>query len=173
MEASIFAYHCHHSTYRVEGNETERNQHFQEVKQSTPATSVPPLLPQQCQTKTVNQEKQRGDAAGEKLNQPMDIGEHVKVENQVEVIELSDGEIQDSQQTVEDLEREIWYIINRLGIKKGPYSMKVLKKWSETSRGQSQVKVFKSGQKPEDAVLLTHAIKKIFNSNHGNIIFSL
>ncbi|XVF68293.1 hypothetical protein PTKIN_Ptkin10aG0193500 [Pterospermum kingtungense] len=168
MEASVNVDHCHHSTFtatRAEGDETERNQRFEEVKQSSPATSAPQLLPQQCQTKSVHQEKQYGDAAGEKLHHLVDTGEQVKVENRVQVIELSDDEMQDAgQQTVEDLDSDIWYIISRLGIKKGPYCMNVLKKWFETSCGQSQVRVFKSGQKPEDAVLLTDSIKKIFNS---------
>ncbi|XWS40421.1 hypothetical protein CRYUN_Cryun18bG0139600 [Craigia yunnanensis] len=175
MKAFISGDHCYHSKFistRVEGDETERNQFFQEVKQSCPGTFVPQLLPPQStagQTISVYQEKQHSDAGGEKRNQPVDVGEHVKVENQVEVIELSDDEIQDArvavcQQTFEDRDCSIWYCIGPRGNIKGPYSMKVLKEWIESSCGQSQFKVLKSGQRPEKAILLTDAIRKIFNS---------
>ncbi|XVE94221.1 hypothetical protein REPUB_Repub01dG0263100 [Reevesia pubescens] len=176
VKAFISDNHCYHSELiatRVEGDQTQRNQFFQEVRRGCPEISVPQLLPQKSsdgQTITVYQEKQRSDAAGEKLNQVADIGEHVKVENQVEVIDLSDEEIQDarvavSQQTFEDPDCSIWYCIGPRGNIKGPYSMNVLKRWSESSIfGQSQYKVLKSGQRPEEAELLTDAIKKIFSS---------
>ncbi|EOX96979.1 Zinc ion binding,DNA binding, putative isoform 3 [Theobroma cacao] len=160
--------HLHHSKFiatRVEGDKTERNQHFQQVKQSCPGTSVPQLLPKQFsdgQTNTVYQEKQHSDAAGEKVNQPANIGE---VEKQVEVIMLSDDEkdakVAVSQQPFEDRD---WYCISPTGNIKGPYSMTVLKQWSESSCCQLQFKVLKSGQRPEEAVLLTDAIPRIFNS---------
>ena len=175
MKTIVSDNHCHHSKFiatRVEGEETERNRFFHEVKQACPGTYVPQILPQEStddQTKTVYQEKQHSEASGEKLNQPMDIGEHVKVENQIEVIELSDDEVQDarvavSQHTFEDRHCSKWYCISPRGNIKGPYSMKVLKEWSESGCGQSQFKVLRSGQRPEEAVLLTDAIRKIFNS---------
>ncbi|XP_022762698.1 uncharacterized protein At5g08430-like isoform X2 [Durio zibethinus] len=166
--------HCHHSKLiptRVEGDETEGNQFFQELKQSCPARSVPQLLPQESfdgQTSTVFQEKQHGNAAGEKQNQPLDIAGHVKLETQFEVIELSDDEKQDASamnwQTFKDVDRSMWYCISPRGNIKGPYSMKVLKEWNESSCGQLQFKVLKNGQRPEEAVLLTDAIQQNFNS---------
>ncbi|XVF01494.1 hypothetical protein REPUB_Repub04eG0093700 [Reevesia pubescens] len=169
--------HCHHSKFidaRVEGDETQRNQFFLEVKPNCPGTSVPRLQPQESsdgQTNPIYQEKQHSDAAGEKLNQPLDIGEHVKVESHVEVIVLSDDEMQDaspraavSQLTFEDQDCSIWYCISPPGNIKGPYSMKVLKRWSKSSSGHLQFKVLKSGQRQEEAVLLTDAIRQNFNS---------
>ncbi|XVE67506.1 hypothetical protein DITRI_Ditri08aG0166500 [Diplodiscus trichospermus] len=176
VKAFISDIHCHHAKFiatRVEGDETERNQFCQEVKQSCPGTSVSQLLLQQSrdgQAKTVYQEKQHSDAAGEKLDQPLDIVELVKEENQIEVIELSDNdEMQDDRvavnhQAFEDLDDLKWYCISPQGNIRGPYSMRVLKEWHKSSCGELPFKVLKSGQRPEEAVLLTDAIRKIFYS---------
>ncbi|KAK8617835.1 hypothetical protein V6N13_080740 [Hibiscus sabdariffa] len=213
---------------RVEGDETPRNPNSQGVKQSCNGTPVPQLLPQEesaaSQTRRVCPEKQHkhGDAAGagEKLVRPVDISEHLKVENhQAEVIELSDDERQDarllpqqesagsqtktpqqlkqrddgvhvkmenhqvevidlsddeknnaaiavSRQALADHDSSIWYCISPHGNTKGPYSMKLLKQWSATSTGSCELhfKVYKRGQRPEEALLLIDAFRQNFNS---------
>ncbi|KAE8664666.1 Exostosin family protein [Hibiscus syriacus] len=142
-------------------------------------TPVLPLLPREesadRQTKTSHQMKQskHGDATsgGEKLTRPIDPGVHVKVENhQVEVIDLSDDEIDDaaiatSNQTSADHDSSIWYCISPQGNTKGPYSMKLLKQWSASSSSHCELhfKVYKSGQRPEDALLLVDAFRQNFN----------
>ncbi|KAK8714503.1 hypothetical protein V6N13_149693 [Hibiscus sabdariffa] len=139
-------------------------------------TSVPSLLPREesadSQTKTSQQLKQskHGDAAsaGEKLTRPVNPGVHVKVENhEDEVIDLSEDEIDDaanamSHQTSTDHDCPIWYCISPQGNTKGPYSMRVLKQWSASSITHCELhfKVYKSGQKPEEALLLVDAFRK-------------
>ncbi|KAL4354605.1 hypothetical protein GQ457_06G001270 [Hibiscus cannabinus] len=139
-------------------------------------TSVPSLLPREesadSQTKTAQQLKQskHGDAAsaGEKLTRPVDPGVHVKVENHDdEVIDLSEDEIHDaanamSHQSSTDHDCPIWYCISPQGNTKGPYSMRVLKQWSASSITHCELhfKVYKSGQKPEEALLLIDAFRK-------------
>ncbi|XP_039018877.1 zinc finger CCCH domain-containing protein 44-like [Hibiscus syriacus] len=118
-------------------------------------------------------QSKHGDAAsaGEKLPQPIDAGVHVKVENhQVEVIDLSDDEIDDaaiatSHQTSADHDSSIWYCISPQGNTKGPYSMQLLKQWSASSRSHCELhfKVYKSGQRPEEALLLVDAFRHNFN----------
>ncbi|PPS14264.1 hypothetical protein GOBAR_AA06334 [Gossypium barbadense] len=72
-----------------------------------------------------------------------------------------------SHKTLQDHDCSIWYCIGPQGNTKGPYSMKVLKQWSESSSScyelRLRFKVFKSGQRPEDALLLTDAIQQHFN----------
>ncbi|GMJ08242.1 hypothetical protein HRI_004493400 [Hibiscus trionum] len=106
-------------------------------------------------------QRKHGDAAS-------DVGVHVKVENhQVEVIDLSDDEIDNaaiaaSHQASADHDCSIWYCISPHGTTKGPYSMKVLKQWSasSTSRCELHFKVYKRGQRPEDALLLIDAFRQ-------------
>ncbi|KAA3463371.1 Zinc finger, PHD-type [Gossypium australe] len=121
------------------------NQNSQQVSPSCPGTSVLHLSPQE----ESNQHK-HGEM-GEKLPQPVDIIEH-------------------SKQNMLVLHRAIKHyriMIVLYGNTKGPYSMKVLKQWSESSSScyelRLQFKVFKSGQRPEDALLLTDAIQQYFN----------
>ncbi|KAK8482031.1 hypothetical protein V6N11_083385 [Hibiscus sabdariffa] len=211
---------------KVEGDETPRNPDSQGVKQSCNGTPVPQLLPQEesaaIQTRRVCPEKQHkhGDAAGagDTLARPVDISEHLKVENhQAEVIELSDHERQDarllpqqesagsqtktpqqlkqrdggvhvkvenhqvevidlsdddaaaiavSHQALADHDCSIWYCISPHGNTKGPYSMKLLKQWSATSTSSCELhfKVYKRGQRPEEALLLIDAFRQNFNS---------
>ncbi|MBA0751120.1 hypothetical protein Gogos_002484, partial [Gossypium gossypioides] len=143
------------------------NQNSQQVKPSCPGTSVLHLSPQE----ESNQHK-HGEM-GEKLPQPVDIIEHSKLLNRkVEVIELSDDETEHASpalihKTLQDHDCSIWYCIGPQGNTRGPYSMKVLKQWSESSSScyelRLRFKVFKSGQRPEDALLLTDAIQQYFN----------
>ncbi|OMO75088.1 Zinc finger, PHD-type [Corchorus capsularis] len=225
---------CNHSEFvatRVESDETERDRHFQEVKQSCLETFVPHSLPQEFSdspSNTDKQEEQHGDAlaSGEKLNQPVDIGESPKVEKQLEVIEISDDETERNQlfqevkqsslktsvphlllqeysvgqgntinqekehvhvekqvDTIEvsddeeepvagvamsqltcKLEDPVWYHIAPSGKIRGPYSITLLKDWSDKMSPEIPFKVMKSGQKPEEAVPLTDAIRQILNS---------
>ncbi|KHG18286.1 hypothetical protein F383_01284 [Gossypium arboreum] len=143
------------------------NQNSQQVSPSWPGTSVLHLSPQE----ESNQHKD--GEMGEKLPQPVDIIEHSKLLNRkFEVIELSDDETEHaspalSHKTLQDHDCSIWYCIGPQGNTKGPYSMKVLKQWSESSSScyelRLRFKVFKSGQRPEDALLLTDAIQQHFN----------
>ncbi|OMO92318.1 hypothetical protein COLO4_17687 [Corchorus olitorius] len=222
---------CNHSEFvatRVESDETERDRHFQEVKQGCLKTFVPHSLPQEFSdspSNTDKQEKQHGDPSGDKLNQPVDIGESPKVEKQLEVIEISDEETERNQlfqevkqsslktsvphlllqeysdgqgntinqekehvhaekqvDTIEvsddeeepvagvamkltcKLEDPVWYHIVPSGKIRGPYSITLLKDWSDKMSPEIPFKVMKSGQKPEEAVPLTDAIQQILNS---------
>ncbi|KAK8665167.1 hypothetical protein V6N13_005341 [Hibiscus sabdariffa] len=139
-------------------------------------TSVPSLLLREesadSQTKTSQQLKQSkhgaAASAGEKLTRPVDPGVHVETENhEVEVIDLSEDEIDNaanamSHQTSTDHDCPIWYCISPQGNTKGPYSMTVLKQWSASSITHCELhfKVYKSGQKPEEALLLVDAFRK-------------
>uniref|UniRef100_A0A2C9V596 Uncharacterized protein n=1 Tax=Manihot esculenta TaxID=3983 RepID=A0A2C9V596_MANES len=113
--------------------------------------------------------------SGESHEKPVD-GDHEKVKNkrtgpQVELIELSDDEEQDTNvaktnQTPDDLNSSIWYCVSPHGIKRGPYSMSVLKQWSDTSYSQLKFKVWKTDQSPEEAVFLTDAICQFFSGKN-------
>ncbi|XP_057991051.1 uncharacterized protein At5g08430-like [Hevea brasiliensis] len=90
-------------------------------------------------------------------------------EPQTELIELRNDEEQDtniakSKQTPDDLDSSIWYVVSPHGIKRGPYSMSVLKQWSDTSYSELKFKVWKTDQSPEEAVFLTDAICQVFSA---------
>ncbi|KAK9286674.1 hypothetical protein L1049_015075 [Liquidambar formosana] len=85
----------------------------------------------------------------------------------VQVIELSDDDEQTpvvaiGKQTLEDQESSIWHYVGPRGETKGPYSMSLLKRWSNSSSYALKCKVWKIGQSQEQAILMGDALHQIF-----------
>ncbi|XP_065869780.1 uncharacterized protein At5g08430-like isoform X2 [Euphorbia lathyris] len=84
-------------------------------------------------------------------------------------IEISDDEEEHttiglSKKTVDDPNSSIWYCLSAHGFKAGPYSISLLKEWMDKFSDELKFKVWKSGQSPEEAMLLTDAIRQF---SHG------
>lgn len=65
-------------------------------------------------------------------------------------------------QTQSGPECEAWHCLGPLGERKGPFSLPLLKCWSETSPYASLYKVWKTGQCEDKAILLEDAIRQLF-----------
>ncbi|CAK7350287.1 unnamed protein product [Dovyalis caffra] len=84
------------------------------------------------------------------------------------LIVLSDDEKEDSsaaanKQTTQDINCSIWYCISPHGMKTGPYSMLVLKEWSDGDSCVLKWKVCKSGESIEEAISLNDALHQVFH----------
>ncbi|XP_028800624.1 uncharacterized protein At5g08430-like [Neltuma alba] len=82
-----------------------------------------------------------------------------------DMIVLSDDDEQDQngqieKETNENPEIPIWHCVSPCGEKRGPFSMSLLKRWSETSSTASEFKVWKTGQSERDAMLLPVALRQ-------------
>lgn len=82
------------------------------------------------------------------------------------VIVLSDSDEEDTsrRKAVENPDINIWHCLGPYGERRGPYSMSVLKRWSESASSPLEFKVWKTGQSEKEAVLLTDALSRIFPS---------
>ncbi|XP_057748836.1 uncharacterized protein At5g08430-like isoform X2 [Arachis stenosperma] len=97
-----------------------------------------------------------------------------KVQNSIpHVIVLSDDDEEDAnitditarRQVVENPEIPVWHCLTPKGerVGAGPYSMSILKRWSEMpSCTVGQFKVWKAGQSEEEAIFLTDALRRHF-----------
>ncbi|XP_057430547.1 uncharacterized protein At5g08430-like isoform X2 [Lotus japonicus] len=88
-----------------------------------------------------------------------------------DVIELSDSDEEDvnvadasAGEKMESPGISIWHCLGPSGEKRGPYSMSVLKCWSESVTHPIKFKVWKTGQSEEEAILLTDALNQKFPS---------
>ena len=61
------------------------------------------------------------------------------------------------------LESEAWHCLGPLGERPGPFSLPLLRRWSEISAGASKYKVWKVGQSEEHAIPLNDAISQILH----------
>ncbi|KAK4278095.1 hypothetical protein QN277_015987 [Acacia crassicarpa] len=82
-----------------------------------------------------------------------------------DMIVLSDDDTQDEnaqieKETDENPEILIWHCVSSCGEKRGPFSMSLLKRWSETSSLASEFKVWKTGQSERDAIPLPDALRR-------------
>ena len=59
------------------------------------------------------------------------------------------------------IEREAWHCLGPLGERPGPFSLPLLRHWSEINAGASKYKVWKVGQSEEQAIPLNDAISQI------------
>ena len=90
-----------------------------------------------------------------------------------EFIELSDDNDDDDDEKDEDdegktknaSECEAWHCVGPLGERKGPFSLPLLKRWSDSSPYASKYKVWKTGQCEDKAILLGDAIRQLFPEN--------
>ncbi|KAJ6979377.1 hypothetical protein NC653_027510 [Populus alba x Populus x berolinensis] len=85
-----------------------------------------------------------------------------------DLIVLSDDEKEDasaaaSKQNIQNLNCSIWNCISPNGMKTGPWSMLLLKEWSDSDSCVLKWKVWKSGRSPEDAIFLNDALHQVFN----------
>ncbi|RDX73550.1 hypothetical protein CR513_46825, partial [Mucuna pruriens] len=87
------------------------------------------------------------------------------------VIVLSDDDEQKAnvadilagRKAVENPEISIWHCVGPYGEKGGPYSMSVLKRWSESASYPLEFKVWKTGQSETEAIPLTDVLDRIFS----------
>ncbi|KAA8536610.1 hypothetical protein F0562_029088 [Nyssa sinensis] len=107
----------------------------------------------------------------EEKNQPINAKQKIKTNqaaSAVALIELSsdddDDESRDAigKHKLEDPESCEWHCLGPNGERKGPYSMSLLKCWSETTTFALKFKVWKMGQSEESAVPLSDAIRLVF-----------
>ena len=61
------------------------------------------------------------------------------------------------------IEREAWHCLGPLGERPGPFSLPLLRRWSEINAGASKYKVWKVGQSEEQAIPLNDAISQILH----------
>ncbi|XP_024436739.1 uncharacterized protein LOC7483594 isoform X2 [Populus trichocarpa] len=85
-----------------------------------------------------------------------------------DLIVLSDDEKEDasaaaSKQKTQNLNCSIWNCMSPNGMKTGPWSMLLLKEWSDSDSCVLKWKVWKSGQSPEAAIFLNDALNQVFN----------
>ncbi|XP_034702623.1 zinc finger CCCH domain-containing protein 44-like [Vitis riparia] len=59
------------------------------------------------------------------------------------------------------IECEAWHCLGPLGERPGPFSLPLLRRWSEINAGASKYKVWKVGQSEEQAIPLNDAISQI------------
>ncbi|MED6137722.1 hypothetical protein PIB30_067586 [Stylosanthes scabra] len=83
------------------------------------------------------------------------------------IIELSDDDEGDAniaditaRKVVENPEVPVWHCMGPQGERAGPYSMSILKCWSPAT--SVEFKVWKAGQREEEAISLTDALRKHF-----------
>lgn len=99
--------------------------------------------------------------AGEKKSAP--------VAKFIQLSEDDDGgktpEAAKQKQTESPHECEAWHCIGPLGERKGPFSLPLLKRWSESSPYASKYKVWKTGQCEDKAILMADAIRQLFPEN--------
>lgn len=104
------------------------------------------------------------DIGSKVQNQATDIqtGGEVKSKSSkmVELIELSDDDA-DSKVAHESSTCAVWKIVGPLGEIMGPFSMSVLKQWSDSSPQELKYKVWKTGQSQKEAIFLADAIKQV------------
>ncbi|KAK4417181.1 hypothetical protein Salat_2543700 [Sesamum alatum] len=85
------------------------------------------------------------------------------------VIELSDDEPEDDdpkgkgQTTGESPDDVIWHYVDPQGQTQGPFSLCLLKRWSDANYFHSGFTVWKSGQTPYDGVLLVDVLRRNFS----------
>ncbi|KAF2320238.1 hypothetical protein GH714_026272 [Hevea brasiliensis] len=180
-EEMVKQHHTSHASGSDDIRQTESCESALEVKENYSKASHPELIsgqllasiPQGQPIASGSGQQYQPSTSGEKQEKPVDV-EHEKVKNmqsepQMELIELRNDEEQDtniakSKQTPDDLDSSIWYVVSPHGIKRGPYSMSVLKQWSDTSYSELKFKVWKTDQSPEEAVFLTDAICQVFSA---------
>ncbi|KAJ9159068.1 hypothetical protein P3X46_024599 [Hevea brasiliensis] len=180
-EEMVKQHHTSHASGSDDIRQTESCESALEVKENYSKASHPELIsgqllasiPQGQPIASGSGQQYQPSTSGEKQEKPVDV-EHEKVKNmqsepQTELIELRNDEEQDtniakSKQTPDDLDSSIWYVVSPHGIKRGPYSMSVLKQWSDTSYSELKFKVWKTDQSPEEAVFLTDAICQVFSA---------
>lgn len=86
------------------------------------------------------------------------------------LIELSDDDEQDLnhapiKQAAENNECSKWYCVGPHGEKRGPLSMSLLKRWSDTSSYALHFKVWRTDQSQQDAISLSDALCHNFPQN--------
>ncbi|XP_065871904.1 uncharacterized protein At5g08430-like [Euphorbia lathyris] len=74
--------------------------------------------------------------------------------------EEQDNPIEVSKKTVDDPNSCLWYCMSPQCIKAGPYSMSLLKAWSDAFPNEMTFKVWKANQSPREAIFLTDAIRQ-------------
>ncbi|KAK9291386.1 hypothetical protein L1049_019332 [Liquidambar formosana] len=83
------------------------------------------------------------------------------------VIDLSDDEENQGpsggNQIVDDqLKRLIWYYLDPQGDVQGPFSMNSLKRWSDCDYFPADFKVWKTSQRPDEAISLSDMLSRMF-----------
>lgn len=134
-------------------------QMIKEKKQSMPVSG--PLQPRHTDSGS-GFDGRKSDAA---MNSEQKIKEKNQSMSGSDIIILSDdneqeANIQSQKQTVENPENCIWHCVGPYGEKRGPYSMSLLKRWSEAYPCASKFNVWKTGQSETEAILLTDALRQ-------------
>ncbi|GAB4855754.1 hypothetical protein Ancab_024398 [Ancistrocladus abbreviatus] len=85
---------------------------------------------------------------------------------QVQVIELSDEEEEDEKPSEKRIpaihpEQVIWHYLDPQGDVQGPFSLISLKRWRDADYFAPDFKVWKTGQSPEEALLLTDILRQM------------
>ena len=89
-----------------------------------------------------------------------------KEENKIaEVIELSDDDENEIPIFDFDLERLQWQFADHQGDIQGPFSVTSLKRWSDADYFPPGFKVWKTGQRPDEAVLVCDLLQWAFPNN--------
>lgn len=87
-----------------------------------------------------------------------------KSSKMIELIELSDDD-EDCKVANENPTWAVWQIVGPRGEIMGPYSLSVLKRWSDYSPQELKSKVWKTGQSQKEAISLSDAISQVFSNS--------
>ncbi|KAF3440663.1 hypothetical protein FNV43_RR18947 [Rhamnella rubrinervis] len=87
-----------------------------------------------------------------------------KSSKMIELIELSDDD-EDCKVANENPTCAVWHIVGPRGEIMGPYSLSVLKQWSDSSPHKLKSKVWKTGQSQKEAIFLSDAISQVFSNS--------
>ncbi len=68
---------------------------------------------------------------------------------------------------MENPDVSIWHCLGSYGERRGPYSMSVLKLWSESASSPEKFKVWKTGQSEREAIPLSDALRRVFPQYEG------
>ncbi|XP_058219263.1 uncharacterized protein At5g08430-like isoform X2 [Rhododendron vialii] len=160
---------------RKEGNEQTCCASIPEAKQS-PATETCIIEEQPCLI--TSEEKARHSkvsvivdqpSVAEKRNQSKDLEQKsMRIEEApaVQLIDLSsddddndDTDITISKEKIEDQDASLWLCLGPNEERMGPLSLPLLKRWSETSSFALKFKVWKTGEREENAIWMSEAIR--------------
>ncbi|WKA00483.1 hypothetical protein VitviT2T_018832 [Vitis vinifera] len=165
----------------IGNTDTKVDEEKQQLSEASEAAGSEELF-QQCQQSQIITPVGRSDLILQKMSRQMTscfAGEK-QMAPVAEFIELSDDDDDDDEddndgrktpeaakqkQTQSAPECEAWHCVGPLGERKGPFSLPLLKRWSDSSPYASKYKVWKTGQCEDKAILLGDAIRQLFPEN--------
>uniref|UniRef100_A0A2N9IJ11 GYF domain-containing protein n=1 Tax=Fagus sylvatica TaxID=28930 RepID=A0A2N9IJ11_FAGSY len=144
----------------------ERHQTVLEVKQHCSKSPLLEELPQKSHTFAL---EGQCNVVSQKTSHEQTNEKKPKMST-ANLIELSDDDEQDLnhapiKQAAENNECSKWYCVGPHGEKRGPLSMSLLKRWSDTSSYALHFKVWRTDQSQQDAISLSDALCHNFPQN--------